>query len=32
VIEGRTDGQRLWRDLRASSTLGVTRGPLGRDD
>jgi putative protease len=32
VLEGRADGQALWRELRASSVLGVTRGPLGRDE
>jgi putative protease len=32
VLEGRSDGQQLWRELRATSVLGVTRGPLGRDD
>jgi len=31
VIEGRSDGQALWRELRATSVLGVTRGPLGRE-
>jgi len=32
VLEGRGDGERLWRELRASNVLGVTRGPLGRDE
>ena len=32
VIEGRADGRSLWKDLRASSFMGVTRGPLGRPD
>lgn len=32
VLEGRSDGQTLWRSLNAVSLLGVTRGPLGRDD
>ncbi len=32
VIEGRSDGQALWKELRASSYIGVTRGPLGRDE
>jgi putative protease len=32
VLDGHSDGQSLWRDLRASSALGVTRGPLGRPD
>lgn len=30
VLEGRVDGQSLWRELKASNTFGVTRGPLGR--
>lgn len=32
LLEDRGDGERLWRDLRASNLLGVTRGPLGRGD
>jgi len=32
VLEGRADGERLWKELRASNTLGVTRGPLGRNE
>ncbi|HYF01241.1 MAG TPA: DUF3656 domain-containing protein [Planctomycetota bacterium] len=32
VLDGRGDGQSLWRDLRALNTMGVTRGPLGRDE
>lgn len=28
VLEGRRDGSVLWRELRASNALGVTRGPL----
>jgi putative protease len=32
VLEGRSDGQALWKELRASSFMGVTRGPLGRED
>jgi putative protease len=32
VLEGGGDGERLWKDLRASNVLGVTRGPLGRGD
>ncbi len=32
VLEGRNDGRTLWQELRASNELGVTRGPLGRDD
>jgi len=30
VIEGRSDGQSLWRELKASNVVGVTRGPLDR--
>jgi putative protease len=30
VIEGREDGLSLWKELRASSVMGVTRGPLGQ--
>lgn len=29
LLEGRADGHVLWKELRASSVLGVTRGPLG---
>ena len=32
ILEGRGDGQTLWRRLNAVSTLGVTRGPLGREE
>ena len=32
ILEGGGDGQSLWRRLNAVSTLGVTRGPLGRED
>jgi putative protease len=32
ILEGKADGQSLWRHLNAVSLLGVTRGPLGRDD
>jgi len=32
VLGGRGDGERLWRELRASNILGVTRGPLGRGE
>ena len=32
VLDDRSDGQSLWRDLRALNTMGVTRGPLGRAD
>jgi putative protease len=30
VLEGRGDGQALWKELRATNVLGVTRGPLGQ--
>ena len=26
------NGETLWRELRASNVMGVTRGPLGRDE
>jgi putative protease len=32
VLDGRSDGQSLWKELRASTVMGVTRGPLGRDE
>jgi putative protease len=32
VLEGRGDGQSLWKELRSASVMGVTRGPLGRDE
>ncbi len=32
VLEGRSDGQGLWKELRALNIMGVTRGPLGRDE
>jgi hypothetical protein len=32
ALAGRRDGQELWRELKASATFGVTRGPLGRAD
>ncbi len=32
VLEGRSDGRSLWKELRASSIIGVTRGPLGRGE
>ncbi len=31
LLEGRRDGATLWRELKASNVVGVTRGPLGRD-
>ena len=32
LLEGRRDGATLWRELKASDAVGVTRGPLGRPD
>lgn len=32
LLEGKRDGATLWRDLKASDAVGVTRGPLGRPD
>ena len=32
LLAGRRDGRTLWRELRASGTMGVTRGPLGREE
>jgi putative protease len=32
ALEGRVAGDAVWRTLRASNVMGVTRGPLGRDD
>jgi putative protease len=32
VVHGRSDGQTLWKELRASTQMGVTRGPLGRPE
>jgi putative protease len=32
LLEGGGDGQTLWRRLNAVSTMGVTRGPLGREE
>jgi putative protease len=32
VLEGGEDGEKLWKELRASNVLGVTRGPLGRGE
>jgi putative protease len=31
VLQGKTDGQSLWKELNASNTFGVTRGPLSRE-
>lgn len=32
LLAGRRDGATLWRELSALDVLGVTRGPLGRED
>ncbi len=32
LLDGRGDGEQLWKELRASNVLGVTRGPLGRGE
>jgi len=32
VLDGRDNGESLWKELRASNYMGVTRGPLGRVD
>lgn len=32
VIDGRNDGQTLWREMNALNFMGVTRGPLGRTE
>jgi putative protease len=32
LLEGRRDGATLWRELKATDVVGVTRGPLGRPD
>lgn len=32
LLEGNGNGETLWRELRASNVMGVTRGPLGRDE
>lgn len=32
LLDGRGDGEKLWKELRASNVLGVTRGPLGRGE
>jgi putative protease len=32
VLEARSDGQALWRELRALNVMGITRGPLGREE
>jgi putative protease len=32
LLEGKENGETLWRELRASNFMGVTRGPLGREE
>ncbi|HKS16789.1 MAG TPA: DUF3656 domain-containing protein, partial [Planctomycetota bacterium] len=32
LLSGRRDGANLWRELQATDVVGVTRGPLGRED
>ena len=32
LLEDKENGDTLWRDLRASNVMGVTRGPLGREE
>jgi putative protease len=32
LLDGKENGDSLWKDLRASSFMGVTRGPLGREE
>jgi U32 family peptidase len=32
LLDGKENGESLWKELRASSYMGVTRGPLGRDE
>jgi putative protease len=32
LLSGKEIGESLWKELRASSYMGVTRGPLGRDE
>ena len=32
LLDGKEIGENLWRELRASNVMGVTRGPLGRDE
>jgi putative protease len=32
LLEGKGNGDNLWRELRASNVMGVTRGPLGREE
>jgi hypothetical protein len=32
LLDGKENGESLWRELRASNYMGVTRGPLGREE
>ncbi|MBI3854080.1 MAG: DUF3656 domain-containing protein [Planctomycetes bacterium] len=32
LLDGNGNGETLWRELRASNVMGVTRGPLGREE
>jgi putative protease len=32
LLDGKENGETLWRELRASNFMGVTRGPLGREE
>jgi putative protease len=32
LLDGKENGESLWKELRASNVMGVTRGPLGRDE
>jgi len=32
LLDGKEIGETLWKELRASSFMGITRGPLGRDE
>jgi U32 family peptidase len=32
LLDGKEIGETLWKELRASNYMGVTRGPLGRDE
>jgi putative protease len=32
LLEDKGNGEILWKELRASNVMGVTRGPLGRDE
>jgi putative protease len=32
LLDGNGNGETLWKELRASNYMGVTRGPLGREE